>query len=410
MERRTHDQDRNDQGPEGRTVLHILPSLDEDRVVRAVMAVSEAWSRIGGRVLVAAGKGRLVGDLQAEGAEWISFDAGTWNPATAIGNIAHLRGLFDREAVDLVHVHAHARLPALSGRFAAKLAHIPVITSLHGAVAQGWAGRLAERALIGAAAVTAPSRYGAEVLKSRLPSQKDRIHAVSPGLDLKPFQAERVTASDRAAFRLAAGLDGSERVVIQHAPFHPDKGQGVLIDAVRLLVNGGLDGTVFLVVCDGEAEPGYGAALEERIAAQGVGGLVRVLDASVAGPAALAAAHLAVFPSVVPDPVGRSAVEAAAIGLPLVVSGHGALADIVLAPPAVEEADRTGFRVRPGDAMALAEGIGHALELAPRSRIAMAGRAAASARRFSRARLQDQMAALYRRVLGDAMPGGLTRG
>lgn len=400
----------DDQGPEGRTVLHILPSLDEDRVVRAVMAVSEAWSRLGGRVLVAAGKGTLVGELQAEGAEWISFDAGTWNPATALGNIAHLRGLFDREAVDLVHVHAHARLPALSGRLAARLAHIPVITSLHGGVAQGWAGRLAERALIGAAAVTAPSRYGAEVLRSRLPSQKDRIHAVSPGLDLKPFQMDRVSPADRAAFRLAAGLDGSERVVIQHAPFHPDKGQTVLIDAVRLLVNGGLEGTVFLIACDGAAEPGYPEALEARILAQGVGACVRLMDEASGGPAALASAHLAVLPSVAPDPVGRPAVEAAAMGLPLVVSDHGALVDIVLAPPAVEEADATGFRVRPGDAMALARGIGHALELAPRSRIAMAGRAAATARRFSRARLQDQITALYAKVLDGAMLRGLTRG
>jgi glycosyltransferase involved in cell wall biosynthesis len=391
-----------DLGLDGRTILHVVPALAEGRISRTVLALAEAAAAAGARPIVAAEKGPLVGDLQAAGGEWVAFDLGGWSPVAAIGNIAHLRGLFDREAVDLVHVHAHVRFAALSGLLAARIARIPVIASFHGPPAEGFAARRLDRALLGARLVTAPSRHIASDLKAASAKRADRIVGISPGLDLTRFAAERVSARERADFRAIAGLEGSERVVIHHARFHPDKGQMVLVDAVRLLVNGGLDGTVFLIVCDGPDEPGYRAMLDERIRVQGLDGMVRLVAASEAGPAALASAHLAVAPSVAPDPVGRSVVEAMAMGLPVVASDIGALRDLVTAPPSAPAGEDVGFRVPADDAMALAEAIGRAVELDPKSRIAMSGRAAARARRFSRPRLQDQMIAIYRRILADA--------
>lgn len=393
---------RQGQGLDGRTILHVVPALTEGRVPRTVLALAEATAAAGGRPIVAAEKGPLVGDLQGAGGEWIAFDLGGWSPMAAVGNVAHLRGLFDRESVDLVHVHAHARFAALSGLVAGRLARIPVIASFHGPPADGFAGRRLDRALVGARLVTAPSRYIAGGLKAASARRADRIVGISPGLDLTRFSAERVSARERADFRAVAGLDGTERVVIQQARFHPDKGQMVLIDAVRLLVNGGLDGTVFLIVCDGTDQPDYRGRLAERIRAQGLDGVVRLVAASEAGPAALASAHLAVAPSVAPDPVGRSVVEAMAMGLPVVASDIGALSDVVTALPQVPAGEEVGFRVPADDAMALAEAIGRAVELDPRSRIAMSGRAAARARQFSRRRLQDHMVAIYRRILQDA--------
>jgi glycosyltransferase involved in cell wall biosynthesis len=342
---------REDQGLDGRTILHVIPALVEDRVARTVLAIAEAAAAAGARLIVAAEKGPLVGDLQAAGGEWIAFDLGGWSPVAAIGNVAHLRGLFDREAVDIVHVHAHARLAAFSGLMAGRLA---------------------------------------------------RIVGISPGLDLRRFSPDRVSARERAEFRAVAGLAGPERVVVHQARFHPDKGQEVLIDAARLLVNGGLSGTVFLIVCDGPDDPDYRVRLGARIEAQGLDGVVHLVAASEAGPAALASAHVAIASSLAPDPVGRAAAEAMAMGVPVVASDIGALVDLIRAPPGTPEDERTGFRAAPGDAMALAEAIGRAIELDPRSRLAMVGRAAAHARRFTRQRLQDQTVAIYRRVLAAA--------
>ena len=74
-------------------------------------------------------------------------------------------------------------------------------------------------------------------------------------------------------------------------------------------------------------------------------------------PAAFLAASVVTVPSTEPEAFGRSAVEAQAMGAPVVVSDLGAVPETVLAPPEVAPQERTGWRVPPGDAGALAEAL-----------------------------------------------------
>jgi len=63
------------------------------------------------------------------------------------------------------------------------------------------------------------------------------------------------------------------------------------------------------------------------------------------------------------------------MGAPVVVSDLGAVPETVLAPPQVNPGERTGWRVPPGDAAALAAGLAEALALRPSARDALARRA-----------------------------------
>ena len=74
-------------------------------------------------------------------------------------------------------------------------------------------------------------------------------------------------------------------------------------------------------------------------------------------PAAFLAASVVAVPSTEPEAFGRSAVEAQAMGTPVVVSDLGAVPETVLAPPDVAPEARTGWRVPAGDADALAEAL-----------------------------------------------------
>jgi glycosyltransferase involved in cell wall biosynthesis len=58
-----------------------------------------------------------------------------------------------------------------------------------------------------------------------------------------------------------------------------------------------------------------------------------------------------------------AAVQAQAMGTPVVAANLGAAPEIVLAPPVVEESSRTGFLVPPGNAAALALAIASVLSL-----------------------------------------------
>jgi glycosyltransferase involved in cell wall biosynthesis len=94
-------------------------------------------------------------------------------------------------------------------------------------------------------------------------------------------------------------------------------------------------------------------------------------------PAAFRAASVVAVPSVEPEAFGRSAVEAQALGTPVVVTDIGAVPETVLAPPEVEPFRRTGWRVPPNDPVALADALGELLALGASARDALAVRARA---------------------------------
>jgi len=85
-------------------------------------------------------------------------------------------------------------------------------------------------------------------------------------------------------------------------------------------------------------------------------------------PAAMVAAAVAVVPSLEPEPFGRVAAEALAMGTPAVVSDQGGLGEIVVVPPDVEPSLRTGWRVPTGDPAALAASIREILALGATAR------------------------------------------
>ena len=72
------------------------------------------------------------------------------------------------------------------------------------------------------------------------------------------------------------------------------------------------------------------------------------------------------------------------MGAPVVVTDLGAAPETVMSPPDVADAARTGWRVKPGDAAALADAIAAALSLRAAARDALSARAHAHvAARFS---------------------------
>ena len=92
-------------------------------------------------------------------------------------------------------------------------------------------------------------------------------------------------------------------------------------------------------------------------------------------PAAFMAASVVTVPSTEPEAFGRSAVEAQAMGKPVVVSDLGAVPETVLSPPRVADSERTGWTVAAGDAPALAAAIKGALDLGVANRNGLALRA-----------------------------------
>jgi glycosyltransferase involved in cell wall biosynthesis len=135
------------------------------------------------------------------------------------------------------------------------------------------------------------------------------------------------------------------------------------------------------------------------IKARGVESRIKIVGHVDDAPAAFAVADVGVIASTEAEAFGRTAVEASAMGLPVVATALGATGETVLSRPAVSEEERTGWLVPPGEPAALASAIGEALALSPEERTKLGERARRHAQNFATATMQQATLALYDRLL-----------
>ncbi len=197
------------------------------------------------------------------------------------------------------------------------------------------------------------------------------------------------------------GVDPHKRIVLLAARLTGWKGQTVLVDAARRLVDRGTTDLAVVLAGDPQGRDGFVRELDAQIERLGLQDVVRRVGHCADMPAAFLAAAVVVVPSTEPEAFGRSAVEAQAMGAPVVVADHGAVPETVLAPPQVHASARTGWRVPPGDVEALAEAMEAALSMGASARDAMALRARAHVEEhFSLEHMIAQTLDVYAALLG----------
>lgn len=382
------------------TVLQILPSLETGGAERTAVDVAAALVAAGHRAIVASRGGRMVAELEAAGAEHLAFPAATKNPLAMALNVGRLAAFVRREGVDLLH--ARSRAPAWVALAAARRTGVPFVTTYHGAYRAGSAPKALYNSVMARGdAVIANSAWTAGEITARYPFAAPRIVTIARGSDLSAFAPGAVSPERRAAVAAQFGLTAENPwpVLLHLARITGWKGQRVLIDAAARLAAESRD-VVTILAGDAQGRDGYVDDLRGRIAAAGLGERVRLVGHCDDVPAALSLASVAVVPSTEPEAFGRAAVEAQAAGVPVVASDHGAAAETVLAPPTTPADRRTGWRVPPGDAAALARAVVEALALDPAERQALAARARAHvAAAYSVETMTAATLAIYERLL-----------
>ncbi|MDE3175863.1 MAG: glycosyltransferase family 4 protein [Pseudomonadota bacterium] len=381
----------------GRTVLQILPRLDAGGAERTTLDVAAAIVRAGGRALVACDGGRLVSDLQVLGGVWLPFPAAAKNPLRMLYNVRKLARLIVDERVDVVH--ARSRAPAWVALGAARIVERPLVTTYHGAYAGNSALKLRYNSVMARGdAVIANSHYTAGAIEKLYPFARDKLRVIHRGSDLSAFSAGAVDPARVTQLREAWGVAPHERVVLLAARLTGWKGQRVLIEAAAKLH---LEGVRYVLAGDPQGRDGYVREIDRLIEAKGLKGVVSRVGHCRDMPAAFLAASVVAVPSTEPEAFGRSAVEAQAMGTPVVVSDLGAVPETVLAPPDVGPEARTGWRIPAGDADALAEALKAALSLGATARDAMARRARAHVERhFSLEQMTTDTLEVYGALLG----------
>jgi glycosyltransferase involved in cell wall biosynthesis len=375
------------------TVLQVLPRLDVGGVERGALEIARAVVEAGGRALVASEGGRLAPRLEGLGAEHVGLPLAAKDPLTIAANAWRLARVIGAEGVDVVH--ARSRAPGWSALLAARRTGRPFVTTWHGAYSErGPLKRLYNSVMARGRPVIAISEFIAKLVVERHGLDPARIVTIPRGADLTAFAEDQVGAQRAIAVAKAWGLvEDARPVVMLPGRLSRWKGQGDLIDAAaRLRARRGPDFLCLIVGDDGGS--GLGERLLARAEAAGALDVVRLVGHCDDMPAAYKLASVVVSASTEPEAFGRVAVEAQAMGRPIIASAHGGSLETV-AP------GETGWLYPPGDASALAAALDAALSLPAAARAAMgaAGRARVAAR-FSTTAMQEATLAVYERAAG----------
>ena len=377
-----------------------MPQLDAGGAELSAVEIAEAVVMGGGRALVLAEPGRLTERIVAAGAEAISFPAATKNPFKLLTNARAIRRMAAALGVDLVH--ARSRAPAWSGLLAARRAGVPFVTTYHGAYNETNAvKRFYNGVMARGDVVIANSRYTADLIAARYGAPRERLEVIHRGVDAMAFDAGAVGPDRVSALRDNWGVQPEQRVILQAARLTRWKGQLPLIEgAARLHQAGRLQDAVIVLAGDAQGREAYVQELHAHIRRHDLQGRVLLVGHVKDMAAAYLAAHVTVVASIEPEAFGRTAIEAAALGCPVIATNIGAPPETVLAQPVVPAEQTTGWLVPPDDSGALAKALAAALDLPPIERSAMAERARRHVlAHFTIEAMQRRTLAVYDRLL-----------
>ncbi|MFN4276087.1 MAG: glycosyltransferase family 4 protein [Ferrovibrio sp.] len=356
--------------PTGRppAILQVLPALVTGGVERGTVDTAKALAQAGWVSYVASAGGPMVRELERAGAKHFTLPMASKNPFVMRRNADRLEELIRTLPVDLVHVRSRA--PAWSARAAAQRCGVPFVTTFHNAYkSHNWFRKLWAGPMSKGDMVVAISDFVAEYANKAFGVPRNRLTVIPRGTDLSKFDPGRIypdrMASLAQQWRLVDGLP----VILLPGRLTRWKGHTVLLRALSLLAKQrGKQDFIAVLVGDHQGREGYRAELEGLIVQLGLDRSVRLPGDCKDMPAAYMLADVVVSASTFPEGFGRVAVEAQAMGKPVIATNHGGARETVLP-------DETGWLVPPNDPKALAEALNTALMLSPERRMAIAERA-----------------------------------
>jgi len=364
-------------------------------VERTTLEIAEAISRAGGLALVATAGGRLEPDLKTAGGELIRIPAASKNPITLIANAFKLAKIARERKVQIIH--ARSRAPAWSALLAARMANVPFVTTYHGIYnARSPLKAFYNSIMARGDAIIANSEFTREHILAKHDVMPQRVTAIPRGVDLDVFDPAKISANDIAAVRGKWGVNPGQCVIFVPARLTRWKGQLVLIEAARMLQQRRPNAVKIILAGDDQGRRAYTQEMLSAIKAGGLQQVVAMVGHLRQMPLAFAASDMAVFPVIEPEAFGRGAVEAEAMGVPVIASNLGGYTETVVE-------GQTGFLVPAGAAGPLCGAIERMIDAGAEKRAEMGRKGQERVRvLYSKVALQSATLAVYQRVLSEA--------
>lgn len=347
--------------PSPLNVLQVIPALDAGGAERTAVDVARAVVKAGGKAWVATKGGRLAAEAEAAGAKIVAGDFDTKSPLKIWRNARILADVIVDNGIDIIH--ARSRAPAWSAYLAARRTKTKYVATYHGIYnAKSALKRWYNSVMARADAVIANSNYTANHVLEEHKMAHGKVRVIPRGIDIDAFTPANVTPDRIEAIRKQWSLKPGKPVIVLPNRLTRWKGQLVFIEALAKLETPDFEA---VMVGDAQERDAYVEELRAAVDRLSLQQKARIPGHCRDMPAAMMVADVIVVPSIEPEAFGRVAVEAQAMGRPLVASKLGAQTETI-------EDGTTGFLVEPGDPAALAKAIDKALKTSTDDRTKMA--------------------------------------
>ncbi|NQV59629.1 MAG: glycosyltransferase family 4 protein [Alphaproteobacteria bacterium] len=372
----------------GPLVLQVLPAMEMGGVERGTVQTAAALTAAGWRAMVASSGGLLTHELTRAGAQHVNLPLAVKRPLRMLRNAEALAKLINLHGVDLVH--ARSRAPAWSALSAARRTGKPFVTTFHNAYGHNRLKHHYNAVMAKGDRVIAISDFVAQHVRETYGVPDDRLVTIHRGINTELHDPAKVSAERIIQISQAWRLEDDRPVVMLPGRLTSWKGQGVLIEALAIL---GRQDICCVLVGGDQGRTAYREELEREVRRHGLDKVVRLVGHCSDMAAAYMLADVVVSASTRPEGFGRVAIEAQAMGRPVIATDHGGARETVLP-------EQSGWLVPPGDAAALAATLDWALNLNRLERENMAANGRANVEQnFTVALMCQRILAVYKSLL-----------
>lgn len=372
------------------TVMQVLPALGNGGVERGTIDLTDALVAAGHRAIVVSAGGPRVAEVERLGGTHITLPVDRKNPYKIWRNIERLRQVIVEHDVDIVH--ARSRVPAWSAFYAARRVGCAFVTTFHGTYNFNSLLKKAYNSVMARGdRIIAVSEFIARHIIENYKVDPARITVIHRGTDRRMFHPDAVTAARKIQLAQQWRLPSGAEIALLPGRLTRWKGQ---LEFIRAIAELGRDDIVAVLCGSDQGRTGYSDEIRKLIAELGIERQIRVVGDCNDMPAAYALASVVVSASNEPEAFGRVAIEAQALGRPIIATDHGGSMETVLDGV-------TGWRVPVGDTAAMAAAISRAVDLTAEARENLAADAQANVEAdFTRDLMCSRTIAFYHDLLG----------
>ena len=311
-----------------RTVLQILPALEAGGVERGTLEVAAELARRDYRSIVVSGGGRLVPELLAGGSEHITLPVGK-KSLTSLGLIPKLTGLFRREEPAIIH--ARSRLPAwlawLARRGLNGDRRPAFVTTVHGPYSVNAYSRIMTRG----ERVIAISGYIRDYILKNYPAvDAENIRLIHRGVSRRkyPYNFKPAPAWREQWEHAHPELRG-RFILTLPARITRWKGHEDFIRIIGKTIQAGLNAHGLIAGAAARGKRAYLGELQAKIRRAGLDRHITFLGHCDDMREVMSISDIVLSLARTPEAFGRTALEALALGVPVIAYDHGGAAEVL---------------------------------------------------------------------------------